>query len=178
MEALCQSPPFVIGGWVWAYNSVATIRQGTKKGTYTAVLKTNSLSTGNVRSKLLRWTCRRPPPPSMAVLFTTSSSTPTSPLTRRDGRGFNRRVSVVRCKFCRNPDDIHDMPEYVPANATKHMFDPTLPSFPRTTSPSTTPHRHRHTLRGRPITGHCLVQSRGGVIARNDTHWAGLIRPF
>ena len=40
MDALRRSPPFTTGGWVWIYNTAATIRQDAKKGTDTTVLKT------------------------------------------------------------------------------------------------------------------------------------------
>ena len=102
-DALRQFPPFAIGGWVWIYNSAPTIRHGAKKGTYAAVLKTNSLSTGSILSFRLRWVrrARRPTTPSTVIFFTTNSSTSTSLPTCRDGRDSNRRVYVARCKSYR-----------------------------------------------------------------------------
>ena len=38
-DALKQLPIFTIGGWVWVYNTAATIRQGGKSGTDAKVLK-------------------------------------------------------------------------------------------------------------------------------------------
>ena len=40
MDALRLSPPHAVGGWAWVYNTAATARQGAKKDTDTAVLKT------------------------------------------------------------------------------------------------------------------------------------------
>ena len=38
-DALKQLPIYTIGGWVWVYNTAATIRQGAKSGTDAKALK-------------------------------------------------------------------------------------------------------------------------------------------
>ena len=38
-DTLCAVPKFVVGGWVWVYNTVATIHQGSKTDTDAKVLK-------------------------------------------------------------------------------------------------------------------------------------------
>ena len=40
-DALKQLPIYTIGGWVWVYNTAATIWRGTKSGTDAKVLKEN-----------------------------------------------------------------------------------------------------------------------------------------
>ena len=112
MNALCRSPPFTVGGWAWIYNSAATIRQGAKKGTDATVLKTK-LS--------LNWIG---PFKILAVGPIPTSDSPGGrplhdkllyldlpcDLPRCDSKC---RVSVVRCKPCRNPDDTDDIPKHL-----------------------------------------------------------------
>ena len=113
-HALHNLPVYVAGGWVWVYNTAATIRQGAKKETDAGVLK----------AKLaLNWTG---PYKILAVGPCTAAASPDGrPLGDKlvfldlspdlPGPDAKRRVSVVRCKPCLNPHDTTDMPRYLPA---------------------------------------------------------------
>ena len=50
-DALLRRPKYVAGGWVWVYNTAATIRQGLHKGVDNKVLKENYPSTRQYPSK-------------------------------------------------------------------------------------------------------------------------------
>ena len=55
-DALLRRPKYVAGGWVWVYNTAATVRQGMRRGVDNKVLKEKlSLSTGRapLKSSLL-----------------------------------------------------------------------------------------------------------------------------
>ena len=109
-DALRQVPNFVVGNWVWRYNTASTTRQGAKAGTDAKVLKTKFV---------LNWTG---PYKILAVGPCSSSDTPDGcPLgdkllyldlpTDMPGAGAHRRVSVERCKPCTNPHDGGHMPK-------------------------------------------------------------------
>ena len=125
----------------------------------------------------------------LAVGPTPASDTPDNrPLQRKllfldlptdlPGRDSNRRVSVERCKPCRNPDDIHDIPKYLPSGLTTYALTASATKSPpyhvTLEDVSAPPER----LAVEQITGHQLVRGRGGVIAvLYETHWAGLLSP-
>ena len=94
------------------------------------------------------------------------------------GRDSKHRVSVLRCKPCRNPDDIDDLPKHLPANLTKYVlssFSTKSPPF-HVTFDDISPPPER--LEVDQISGHQLVRGRGGVLAvMYETHWAGLLSP-
>ena len=177
MDALRRSPPFTTGGWAWIYNSAATIRQGAKKGTDATVLKTKLSFNWIGPFKIL---AVGPAPASdipdgrplhdKLLYFDLPSDLP--------GRDSKRRVSVVRCKPCRNPDDIHDLPKHLPADITKYVlnsFSTKSPPFHVTLDDISPPPER---LEVEQITGHQLVRGRGGVLATlYETHWAGLLSP-
>ena len=113
-DALKQLPIYTVGGWVWIYNTAATIRQGAKSGTDAKVLK-EKLS--------LYWTG---PSKILAVGSWPSGSTPDGhPLgtiffcldlsNDMPGPDAHCRVSVARCKPCTNPHDTTYLPQYLPA---------------------------------------------------------------
>ena len=52
-DGLKQLPTFAIGGWVWVYNTAATIRQGAKAGTDAEVLKAKVSLNWTVPFKIL-----------------------------------------------------------------------------------------------------------------------------
>ena len=94
------------------------------------------------------------------------------------GWDYKRRVSVERCKPCQNPDDISDIPKYLPSDLTQYMlnsFSAKSPAF-HVTLDDVSPPPER--LEVEHITGHQLVRGRGGIIAvLYETHWAGLLSP-
>ena len=101
---------FPAGGWVWAYNTAATIRQGAKTDTDAKVLK----------AKLyINWTG---PYKVLAVGPCTPADTPDGlPLGAKllyldlpsdiPGADARPRVSVRRCNPCANPHVHGDMPK-------------------------------------------------------------------
>ena len=178
-DALVHCPKYVAGGWVWAYNTAATIRQGLRKGVDNKVLK-EKLS--------LNWT----------DLFTivTVGSSPTAdqpdghPLgdkllyldlpSNLSGPTAKPRVTVARCKLCANPYDADDMLRHLPGGLTQyvlHAFATTGKSPPyrvTTDDIATTP----ILIDVVKITGHQCVRGRGGAVAvLYETHWDDLLRP-
>ena len=57
------------------------------------------------------------------------------------------RVSIVRCKTCRNPDDIPDLPSTFRLTLPKTFSSPFQPSPRLSTPPSTTSHRRSNASR-------------------------------
>ena len=177
MAALSASPPFTVGGWAWVYNSASTIRQGAKKDTDATVLKTKLSLNWNGPFKIL------------AVGPAPASDTPDNhPLHDKllfldlpsdlPGRDSKRRVSVMRCKPCRSPEDTTDLPKYLPADLTTYVLTASATKSPpyHVTLDDVSPPPER--LEVERITGHQLVRGRGGVIAvLYETHWAGLLSP-
>ena len=110
MDALRRSPPFTIGGLAWIYISAPTNRQRTKKRTDAIVLKTKLsfnwiypfkiLAVGSAPASAIPdgW-----PLHDMLLYFVLHSDI--------HGCDFKHRASLLRCKPCRNPDDIHDVPK-------------------------------------------------------------------
>ena len=139
-DALKQLPIYTVGGWVWIYNTAATIRHGTKFGTGAKVLK----------AKLsLDWTG---PFKVLAVGPSPSDFTPDGcPLAGKlfylgllndmPGHGAHCRISVARCKPCTNAHDTTDLPPYLPAGFTQDVLNNYSTKFPavstsqQTTSP-------------------------------------------
>ena len=177
VKALNNLPVFEVGNWAWIYNSAATIRQGAKKNTDDLVLKAKfSLS----------WTG---PFKILAVGPAAASDTPDGrPLARRllyldlptdaQGPDSRRRVSILRCKPCRNPYDTDDIPKCLPADLSTyvlHSFDSKSPPFHVTPEDVSAPAGHCDVDH---ISGHQLVRGRGGFVAvLYETHWIGLLTP-
>ena len=182
-DALRPVPEFAVGGWVWVYNTAATIRQGTKTDTDAKVLK----------SKLsLDWTG---PYKVFAVGPCNSDDTPDGSLLYAkllyldlpsDMRGADARrgVSVQRCKPCTkpqpctNPHDHGEMRKYWPAGLTQYVLNnfskKALPCHVSQDDVSTPLQR----LEAEKVTGHQSVRGRGRVIAvMYETHRTGLSRP-
>ena len=94
-------------------------------------------------------------------------------------RGSKHRASVLRCKPCRNPDDIHDLPKHLPADLTKYVlssFSTRSPPIHATLDGFSPPPAR---LVVDQISGHQLVLDRGGVLAVvYETHWAELLSPY
>ena len=120
MGALRRSPPFTIGGWAWIYNSATTIRQGAKKVTAATVLKTKLFFNWIGPFKIIAIG----PAPASAIpdgrplhdkllYFDLPSDMP--------GRDSKHRLSVIRCKPCRNPY-IYDLPKHLLADHTKYVL--------------------------------------------------------
>ena len=177
LDALHRSPSFTTGCWTWVYNTAATIRQGAKKGTDATVLKTK-LS--------LNWIG---PFKILAVGPTPASDTPDGRslhdrLLYLDlssdlpGRDSNCRVSVVRCKPCRNPYDTDDIKKHLPAGLSTYDLNSSRTKSPpyHATLDDVSPPPER--LEVKQISGHQLVHGRGGVIAvLDETHQTGLLIP-
>ena len=176
-DALKKVLTYSIGGWVWIYNTAATIRQGAKSGTDDKVLK----------AKLsLNWTG---PFKILAVGPSPSDSTPDGrPLAAKllyldlpndmPGPDAHCRVSVARCKPCTNPHDTTDIPQYLPAGLTRYVlnnYTSKSPPFHVTEDDVSVPVER---LEVEKISSHRSVRGRGGAIAvLYETHWQGLLRP-
>ena len=136
-DALRAVPKFAVGGWVWVYNTAATIPQGVKTDTDAKVLK----------AKLsLNWTG---PYTVLAVGPCTPVDTPNgSPLggeliyldlpTDMPGADARRCVSMQRFKPCANPHDHGDMLRYLSAGLTQYVLNNFSINPPRTTLLKTT----------------------------------------
>ena len=176
-DALHKTPAYAAGGWVWVYNTAATIRQGATKDAGGGVLK----------SKLaLNWTG---PYKILAVGPCPAAASPDArpvgekllfldlPL-NMPGLDAKRRVSVVRCKPCSNPHDNTDMPRYLPAGLTEYVLNKYTTKSPpyHVTTEDVTPRIER--LEVDRITAHRFVRGRGGLLAiMYETHWKDLHRP-
>ena len=163
-DALRAVPKFVVDGWVWVYNTAATIRQGAKTDTDAKVLK----------AKLsINWTG---PYKVLAVGPYTPADTPDDSTlgdkllyldlpSDMPGADARRRVSVQRCKPCANPHDQGDMPKYLPAGLTQYVLNnfskKSLPYHVTQDDVSTPLQR----LEVEKTTGHQSVRGRGGLIA-------------
>ena len=120
-DALLRRPKYVAGGWVWIYNTAATIRQGSRKNADYKVLK-EKLS--------LNWTG---PFKILAVGPCSAASTPDGrPLgdkllyldlpTNLSGPAAKPCVTVTRCKPFTNPYDADDIPRHLPARLTQYVL--------------------------------------------------------
>ena len=177
MDALRLLPPFSVNGLACFCNPVATIRQGARKDTDTIVLNTKLSFNWIGPFKIL------------AVGPALASAVPDGRLLHdkhlyldlpsgMPGRDSKPRVSVLRCKSCRNPDDIHDIPKHLLADLTKYVlssFSTKSPPFHVTLDDIFPPPKR---LEVDQISGHQLVRGRGGVlVVMYETHWPGLLSP-
>ena len=176
-DALLRRPKYVAGGWVWVYNTAATIRQVLRKGVDNKAL-------GEKLS--LNWTGP----------FKIVAVGPSAAATQPDGRPLGDkllyldlpsdlsgpaakpRVTMARCKPYANPYDADDMPRHLPAGLTQyvlHAFVTRSPPYHVTTDDiATTP----IFIDVAKITGHQCVRGRGGAIpVLYETHWESLLRP-
>ena len=176
-DALLRRPQYAAGGWVWVYDTAATIRQGLRKGADNKILK-EKLS--------LNWTG---PLKIIAVGPAPATDTPDGrPLgdkllyldlpSNLSGPAAKPRVTVERCKPCANPYDADDIPRHLPAGLTQyvlHAFATKSPPYHVTTDDVSTPPILIDVAK---ITGHQCVRGRGGAIAvLYETHWKGILRP-
>ena len=175
MDALRLLPLFSVNGWAWIYNSAATIPQGARRGNDAIVFKTKLSFKWIGPFKILAVGLA----PASAVpcgrTFTTSSI---DLLSDMPGHKPKPRVLVLCCKPCRNPDDIHDIPKYLPADLTKDVlnsFSTRPPPFHVTLDDISPP---PECFEVDQISGHQLVRGRGCVlVVMYETHWAGLLSP-
>ena len=176
-DALLRRPKYMAGGWVWIYNTAATIRQGLRKSADNKVLK-EKLS--------LNWTG---PFKILAAGPSPAADTPDGrPLGDKllyldlpsniSGPAAKPRVTVARCKPCANPYDADDIPRHLPAGLTQyvpHAFATKSPPYHVTTDDVSTPPILIDVAK---ITGHQCVRGRGGAIAvLYEIHWNGILRP-
>ena len=172
LDALLRCPKYVAGGWVWVYNTAATIRQGLHKGVDNKFLK-EKLS--------LDWTG------PFEIVAVGPSPAATQPDERRlgdkllyldlpsnlYGPAAKPRVTVARCKPCANPHDADDMPRHLPAGLTQyvlHAFATKPPPYHVTMYDIATPPILIDVAK---ITGHQCLRGRGGAIAvLYETHIA------
>ena len=177
LDAINKLPTFIAGGWVWVYNTAATIRRGAKKDTDQQVLKVKFS---------LPWTG---PYKVLAVGPASADDTPDGrPLGSKllyldlpsdlSGPDARARVSVLRCKLCRNPYDVNDLPQSLPADLSRyvlHSFGAKCPPFHVTVDDVSPP---VGCLEVDYISGHQLVRHRNGIVAvLYQTHWIGLTTP-
>ena len=136
-DALLRCPKYAAGGWVWIYNTAATIRQSLRKGADNKVLK-EKLS--------LNWTG---PLKIIAVGPSSATDTPDGrPLgdkmlyldlpSNHSGPAAKPCVPVARCKPCANPYDADDLPRHLPAGLTQYVLHAFATKSPHTTSPRMT----------------------------------------
>ena len=140
-DALLRRPQYAAGGWIWIYNTAATIRQGLRKAADNKVLK-EKLS--------LNWTGLFK---ILAVGPAPAADTPDGrPLgdkllyldlpSNLSGPAAKPRVTVARCKPCDNPYDADDIPRHLPAGLTQyvlHAFATKSPPYHVTTDDVSTP---------------------------------------
>ena len=163
-DALLRRPKYTAGGWVWVYNTAATIRQGLRKSADNEILK-EKLS--------LNWTG---PFKIIDIGPSLAADTPDGrPLGDKllyldlpsniSGPAAKPRVTVARCKPCANPYDADDIPRHLPAGLTQyvlHAFAIKSPPYHVTTDDVSTPPILIDVAK---ITGHQCVRGRGGAIA-------------
>lgn len=120
-DALLRCSKYIAGGWIWVYNTAATIRQRSRKGIDNNVL--NEILS-------LNWTGSFE---MLAVGPFWAANTPDShPLgdklsyldlpSNLSGPAAKPRITVVRCKLCANPYDADDMPRNLPAGLTQYFL--------------------------------------------------------
>jgi hypothetical protein len=180
-DALHKLPVYATGGWVWVYNSAATIRQGSRLGAKARA----DADTQVLKEKLsLNWTG-----PFKILAVGPSDTAPDGrPVAAKllyldlpsdmPGTDAKRRVSVDRCKPCANPHDGDDMPRFLPAGLSQYVLNNYTSKSPpyHVTADDVSAPVHKMTVE--KITGHQSVRGRGGVIAvMYETHWTGLLRP-
>ena len=177
-EAHKQLLIYTIGGWIWVYNTAATIRQGAKSGTDAKVLK-EKLS--------INWTG---PSKIVAVGPSPSDSTP-------DGRSLAAKllylelpndmpsldapcgVSVAQCKSCTTPHDTTGLPRYLAVGLTRYVLKhhTTRSTLFHVTADHVSVPVER--VEVDKISSNRFIRGRGGAIAvLYETHWKGLLRPF
>ena len=136
-DALLRRPKYTAGGWVWIYNTPATIRQGLRKGADNKVLKENLL---------LNWTG---PLKILAGGPSSAADTPDGrPLgdkllyldlpSNLSGPAAKPRVTVARCKPCANPYYADDIPRHLPAGLTQYVLHAFATKMPMSTPKSST----------------------------------------
>ena len=177
LDAINKIPKFTVGAWAWVYKTAATIRQGARKETDQQVLKAKFA---------LSW---MGPYKVLAVGPASAKDTPDGrPLAHKllyldlpsdlSGPAVRSRVSVLRCKPCRNPYETDDRPQSMPAELSRyvlHSFGDKCPPFHVTPDDVSAPVGR---LKVDYISGHQLVRGRSGVLAvLYHTHWIGLATP-
>lgn len=106
-DLIHKRPIFKIGLWVWVNNSLATIRQGTKKGANDAVLKDNPCLSWTSPFKIPVIGSLRSTPDGHPVRDKPIQVELSSDIRDKDAK---HRVSVARCKPCHNPHDTSACP--------------------------------------------------------------------
>lgn len=175
--AAIKLPHFEVGGWVWVYNSAATIRQGARKDTDDKVLKEklSLLYTGPL--KILAVGPAAPadtpdgrPLQDKLLFLDLPSDMP--------GRDAKPRVAVARCKVCHNPTDASEVPKYLPADLSLYAlnsFAKKSPPYHVTTADVFSPPTR---LDVEQLTAHQVARGRGGNLAvMYETHWKRLLTP-
>ena len=175
-DAFLRRSKYTAGGWIWVYNTAATIRQGLRKGADNEVFK-EKLS--------LNWTG---PFKIIAVGPSSAADTPDErPLRNKllyldlpsnlSDPAAKPRVTVARCKPCANPYDAEDTSRHLPAGLTQyvlHAFATKSPPYHVTADDVSTPPILIDVAK---ITGHQCVRGQGGAIAvLYETHWNDILR--
>lgn len=158
-----RCPKYVADGWVWVYNTAATICQGLRENTDIKVLK-EKLSLNCDRS------CSSADTP-YGRPFALPSNLPDP--------AVKSRIIVACCKHCcSNPYDVDDKPPHLPAGLMQYVLDifatTLLPYYATTDDVSTPP----ILITVAKITAHQCVCSRGRASAvLYETHWKGIFCP-
>ena len=176
-DALLRRPKYTADGWVWIYNTAATIRQGLRNGADNKILN---------KKFSLNWTG---PFKIIAVGPSSAADTPDGRAlgdkvlyldlpSNLSGPAAKPRVTVARCKPCANPYGPDDIPRHLPAGRTQyvlHAFATKSLPYHVTTDDVSTPLILIDVVK---ITGPQSVRDRGGAIAvLYETHWNGILRP-
>ena len=169
LAILHKLPNFEVRNWVWIYNLQATVGQGVSEDNSHLVTKLSLNWTGPYKILVVG---PGPGPDGRPVADKTLYLELPTDMT---GKDQNKRVYVDRCKVCHNPNDDSDIPKYLPAGLSKyvlHSFTDKAPLFHPTTEDVM---KSGIPVDREKITGHQLVQGRGGKLAvMYETHWEGL----
>ena len=112
-DAHLHRPKHAAGGWVWVYNTAATIHQGLRKGTDNKVLKDKLSLNSTGPFKIIT-----AGPSSAADTFDGRSLgdrlLDIRPPSNLSGLAAKNRVTVARCKPCANPYDADGILRHLP----------------------------------------------------------------
>ena len=118
-DALRAVLKFTVSGWVWVYNTAATIHQDVKIRTARSSRPSSRL-TGRAPTKSSQLV---PVPPLILRAALPCALSYLDLPSDMPGADARQRVSVQRCKPCAKPHDHGDMPKYLPAGLTQYVLN-------------------------------------------------------
>eukprot|EP00752_Nemacystus_decipiens_P004782 g4353.t1 len=175
--AAFKRPLYEVGGWVWVYNSAATIRQGARRDTDDKVLKEklSLLYTGPFKILAVGPAAPEDTPDHRPLhdklLFLDLPSD-------MPGSDAKPRVSVARCKPCHNPTDTSEVPKYLPADLSLYALNSFAKKSPPYHVTTADVFSQPTRLDVEQLTAHQVARGRGGNLAvMYETHWKELLTP-